>query len=86
MHFQYACAAIATTHPKVAMAFKSQKARDLDLRSVWLLDNQLTFDSCCNFDFTHKQRDTKREMHISCNGSGLRISKECKVLGCDYWV
>jgi hypothetical protein len=35
-HFQYACAAIATTHPKVAMGLKSQKAQDLDLRSVWL--------------------------------------------------
>jgi hypothetical protein len=33
-HFQYACAAIATTHQEVAMALKSHKARDLDLRSV----------------------------------------------------
>jgi hypothetical protein len=45
-HFQYACAAIATTHPEVAMALKSHKARDLDLRSLWLLDNQYTFDLC----------------------------------------
>ncbi len=27
-HFQYECAAIATTHPEVAMALKSHKARD----------------------------------------------------------
>ncbi len=33
-HFQYACAAIEATYPKVAMALKSYKARDLDLRSV----------------------------------------------------
>jgi hypothetical protein len=33
-HFQYACAAIEATNPKVAMALKSHKARDLDLRSV----------------------------------------------------
>ncbi len=38
-HFQYACAAIEATNPKVAMALKSYKAWDLDLRSVWLLDN-----------------------------------------------
>jgi hypothetical protein len=38
-HFQYACAAIATTHPEVALALKSHKAWDLDLKSVWLLDN-----------------------------------------------
>ena len=28
----------------MTMALKSHKARDLDLRSVWLLDNQSTFD------------------------------------------
>jgi hypothetical protein len=53
-HFQYACAAIATTNPKVAMALDSRKACDLDLRSVWLLDNQSTFDLCCNLDIAKK--------------------------------
>jgi hypothetical protein len=43
-HFQYAWVAIEATNPKVAMALKSHKARDLDLRSVWLLDNQSTFN------------------------------------------
>ncbi len=39
-HFQYACAAIEATNLKVAMALKShKKAQDLELRSVWLLDN-----------------------------------------------
>ncbi len=85
-HFQYVCAAIATTHPEVAMALKSHKARDLDLRSVWLLDNQSTFDLCCNPDFAHKLRNAKRAMHMSSNGGGLHISKECKVLGYDFWV
>ncbi len=33
-NFQYACAAIASTNPNVAMALKSPKAWDLDLRSV----------------------------------------------------
>ena len=68
------------------MALKSHKAQDLDLRSVWLLDNQSTFDLCCNPDFAHKRWDTKRAMHMSSNGSGLQISKECKVLGYDFWV
>ena len=86
MHFQYACAAIANTHLEVAMALKSHKARDLDLRSMWLLDNQSSFDLCCNPNFSHKRRATKRAMHMSSNGSGLRISKECKVLGYDLWV
>jgi hypothetical protein len=43
-HFQYTCGAIASTNPNVAMALKSPKAQDLDLRSLWLLDNQSTFD------------------------------------------
>ncbi len=47
-HFQYTCAAIASTNPNGAMALKSCKAWDLDLRSVWLLDSQSTFDLCCN--------------------------------------
>jgi hypothetical protein len=38
-HFQYACAAIASTNLNVAMALKSPKTQDLDLRSVWLLDS-----------------------------------------------
>ncbi len=83
-HFQFACAAIATTNPNVAMALKSHKARDLDLKSVWLLDNQSTFDLCCNPDFAHKRRDAKRAMHMSSNGGGLWISKECKVCYCRY--
>ncbi len=68
------------------MALKSHKAQNLDLRIVWLLDNQSTFDLCCNPDFAHKWRNAKRSMHMSSNGGGLRISKECKVLGYDFGV
>ncbi len=55
-HFQYACAAIASNNPNVAMALKSPKARELDLRSVWLLDSQSMFDLCCNPDFATKMQ------------------------------
>ncbi len=57
--FQYVSAAIEATNPKVAMALKSHKARDLDLRCVWILDNQSTFDLCCNPDFARKRRNDK---------------------------
>jgi hypothetical protein len=60
VHFQYTCAAIASTNPNVAMALKSPKAWDLDLRSVWLLDSQSTFDLCCNSDFATKRWKAKR--------------------------
>ncbi len=85
-HFQYACVAIASTNPNVAMALKSSKARDLDLRSVWLLDSQLTFDLCCNLDFAAKMRKAKRALNMSSNGGGLRISTECMVLGYEFWM
>jgi hypothetical protein len=85
-HFQYACAAIEATNPKVAMALKPHKARDLDLRSVWLLDNQSTFDLCRNLDFSGKRRNAKRAMNMLSNGGGLQISKECMVPGYDFWV
>ncbi len=85
-HFQYACAAIEATNPKVAMALKSHKARDLDLRSVWLLDNQSTLDLCCNPDFAGKRRNAKRAMNMTSNRGGLQISKECMIPGYDFWV
>ena len=68
------------------MALKSHKARDLDLRSVWLLDNQSTFDLCCNPDFAQKKRITKRAMNMNSNGGSMRISKECKIPGYEFWV
>ncbi len=77
---------VPTTNPKVAMAVKSHKAQDLDLRSAWLLDNQSTFDLCCNPDFANKGLKAKRAMNMSSNGGSLRISKECMVLGYDLWV
>jgi hypothetical protein len=85
-HFQYAFAAIEATDPKVAMALKSHKARDFDLRSVWLLDNQSTFDLFCRPDFTGKRRNAKQAMNMSSNGGGLQIFKEYMVPGYDFWV
>jgi hypothetical protein len=49
----------------VAMALKSHKAWDLDLRSVGLLDNQFTFNLCCNPDFSGKRHNAKRSMKMS---------------------
>jgi hypothetical protein len=65
------------------MALKSPKARDLDLRSVWLLDSQSMFDLCCNPDIAAKMRKAKRALNMSSSGGGLRITKECMVLGSD---
>ncbi len=75
-HFQYVCVAIEATNPMVAMALKSYKAQDLELRSVRLLDNQnqSTFNLCCNPDFSGKRHNAKRAMNMLRNGDGLQIS------------
>ncbi len=86
MHFQYACAVIASTNSNVAMAFKSPKAWDLDLRSVWLLDSQSTFDLCCILDFAAKMQKAKQALNMSSNGGGLHFTKECMVLGYEFWM
>jgi hypothetical protein len=57
-----------------------------DLRSVWLLDSQSTFDLCCNPDFAAKMRKAKQALIMSSNGSGLCITKECMVLGYEFWM
>jgi hypothetical protein len=85
-HFQCAWAAIASTNPNVAMALKSPKAWDLDLRSVWLLDSQSTFDLCCNPDFAAKMRKAKQALNMSSNDGGLYITKECMVLANEFWM
>ena len=41
-------------NPKIVLALKLKKSKDLDLRNVLLLDNQSTFDLCCNKRFTSK--------------------------------
>jgi hypothetical protein len=68
------------------MALKSPKDRDLDLRSVWLLDSQSAFDLCCNPDFAAKMRKAKQALNMSSNGGGLHITKECMVLGYEFWM
>jgi hypothetical protein len=53
-HFQDALKILEKHHPKIVLALKSRKFTNLDLRDVFLLDNQLTFNSCCNKYCTSK--------------------------------
>jgi hypothetical protein len=47
-HFQKAIKFLKESYPKIALALKSRKSLDLDLRFVLLLDNQSMFDLFCN--------------------------------------
>jgi hypothetical protein len=53
--FQKSVEILEECNPKVVLALKSRKLKDLDLKNVLLLDNQSTFDLCCNkrFMFRH---------------------------------
>jgi hypothetical protein len=47
-HFQDALEMLTEHHPRIVLALKHRNFTELDLRNVLLLDNQLTFDLCCN--------------------------------------
>jgi hypothetical protein len=51
-----------------------------------LLDNQSTFDLCCNKAFATKIIKAVNALKMMSNGSGLKITEECKILGYRYLV
>jgi hypothetical protein len=57
-------------NPKIVLALKTKKSNDLDLRNVLLLDNQSTFDLCCNKRFTSKIFGTSNPLIMTSNGGG----------------
>jgi hypothetical protein len=74
-HFQYMCATIVSTNLNVAMALKSPKTWDLDLRvyGSWIVSQRLIYVAT-------------RTLNMSSNGSELRIIKEYMVLGYESWM
>jgi hypothetical protein len=66
------------SYPKIALALKSSRFLNLDLRNVLLLDNKSTFDLCCNKSFMSKIKKVSRASNMASNGSGLKIAKQCK--------
>ena len=85
-HFQDALEMLKEHHPKIVLALKSRKFTDLDLRNVLLLDNQSTFDLCCNKLFASKIIKAVNALKMTSNGGGLKITKKCKIPGYKYLV
>jgi hypothetical protein len=85
-HFQKAIKFLNESYPKIALALKSSKSLDLDLRYVLLLDNQSMFDLCCNRGFMSKIRKASCALNMTSNGSGLKITEQGKFLGYKFWV
>ncbi len=85
-HFQDAMEMLKEHHPKIVLALKWRKFTDLDLRNVLLLDNQSTFDLCCNKMFASKIFKAKNALLMTSNGGGLKITEKCKIPGYKYLV
>jgi hypothetical protein len=85
-HFQEALEMLLESHPKIALALKSNKSIGLDLRNVLLLDNQSTFNLCCNRKFVSLVRKALHALNMTSNGGGLKIMEQCKIPGYKFWV
>jgi hypothetical protein len=85
-HFQKGVELLQNCNPKIVLALKSKKSKDLDLRNVLLLDNQSTFDLCCNKRFTSKIFGTSNPLIMTSNGGGLKITEKCRIPGYKYEV
>jgi hypothetical protein len=85
-HFQDAMEMLEEHQPKIVLALKLRKFTDLDLRKVLLLDNQSTFDLCCNKMFASKIFKAKKALLMTSNGGGLKITKKYKIPGYKYLV
>jgi hypothetical protein len=73
-HFKKAINFLEESYPNIALALKSRKSLNLDLRFVLLLDNQSTFDLCCNKGFMSMIRKASCALNMTGNGGGLKIT------------
>ncbi len=83
-HFQKGVEMLKEHNPKIVLALKSKKSDDLVLKNVLLLDNQSTFDLCCNKKFTSKIKKATNALMMTSNGGCVRITKKCKIPGYKY--
>jgi hypothetical protein len=84
-HFQGALE-MQESHPKIALALKSSESIGLDLRNILLLDNQSTFNLCCNRKFANLVRKALHALNMTSTGGGLKITEQCKIPGYKFWV
>ncbi len=85
-HFQKDIMTLKESYPKIALALKSSKSLDLDLRYVLLLDNQSTLNLCCNRGFMSRIKKVSHALNMTSNSGGLKITEQGKFPGCKFWV
>ena len=65
----------------ISMAHKAGNLTMLDLREVWLLDSQTTYNLCCNPNMVAKIKKAQKMLNMSGNGGKMKITQEAKVPG-----
>jgi hypothetical protein len=86
-HFQKAIKFLEESYPEIALALKLSKSLDLELRCVLLLDNQSTFDLCCNRGFMSRIKKASHALNMTSNGGVfLKITKQGKFPWYKFWV
>ncbi len=84
-HFQDALEMLKEHYPRIVLALKHRKFTELDLRNVLRLDNQSTFDLCCNKKFASKIIKAKNALQMTSNGGGLKITKNAGYQATSIW-
>jgi hypothetical protein len=72
-YFQDAIKMLEEHHPKIVLALKSRKFTSLNIRNVVLLDNQSTFDLCCNMIIASKIIKAANALMMMSNDIGIKI-------------
>ncbi len=85
-HFQEAMEMLQESHPKIALALKSSKSIELDLRNILLLDNQSTLDYVATGSFVSLVRKALHALNMASNVGGVKIMEQCKIPGYKLWV
>jgi len=81
MSFVAAASFMAEMCPKLLKGVLLAMRTSMDLRSQVLLDSQSTHDVFCNPKYVSNIRKAKRDLVLSTNGGGMKISQEADVSG-----
>ncbi len=72
-------------YPTIALALKSRKSLNLDLRCVLVLDNQSMFDLCCNRGFVSMIRKASHALNMK-RWWWFEDHQQGKFPGYKFWV
>ncbi len=85
-HFQFVSLAKHNTQHEVGLKQSADKLKDLDLRSVILLDNQSTMSLFCNGRFVNDIRQSDQPLTLRSNGGSMKVTQVASISkSTDVW-